>query len=138
MKERYVVDASVVLRWFVREQETPRAMEWLERFVRDPHLLIAPDLLLFEVYGGLARLQPRRDPKWAERSFLRFQRLGVRLIPTTRKVFLRALELSSEMKLGGYDTVYLALAESLDVAWLTADAKAVRRMGRDRRVLQLG
>lgn len=132
-----VVDASVALRWFVEQHGADEALGWLERSVAEPHLLIAPDLLRFEVHGALARLQPRRDPTWAARCFARFDRLGLRTLPTTHTLFDRAFELSRELKVGGHDAIYLAHAEALDVPWLTADDKALRRLRGDRRVLPL-
>lgn len=132
-----VVDASVALRWFVSQPGHEEAATWLRDFTADDELLVGPDLLRFEVFGGLCRLQPRRDPTWAFRCFDRFERLGIRSLPTTRDLFERASELSRSLRIGGYDAVYLAHAESLGVSWLTADAKAIRRLRRDARVRAL-
>lgn len=132
-----VVDASVVLRWFVSQPGHEEAAVWLHDFVSDDELLVGPDLLRFEVFGGLCRLQPRREPRWAFRCFDRFERLGIRSLATTRELFERAADLSRTLRIGGYDAIYLAHADALDVPWLTADAKAVRRLRKDRRVLPL-
>jgi predicted nucleic acid-binding protein len=133
-----VVDASVVLRWFVDQPGSEAAAAWLRRFAGQPDLLLAPDLLRFEVHGGLARLQPRREPGWAATCFERFDRLGLRTVPTSLALFRRALELSRALGVAGYDAVYLAHAESLGLRWLTADRKVLRRLGRDSRVMPLG
>lgn len=132
-----LVDASVVLRWFVEQPGGDEALAWLQRSVAEPDLMCAPDLLRFEVHGALARLQPRRDPAWATRCFDRFDRLGLRTLPTTRALFARAFELSRTLSVGGYDAVYLAHAEDLGVPWLTADEKALRRLVGDPRVMPL-
>ncbi|HEY3233917.1 MAG TPA: type II toxin-antitoxin system VapC family toxin [Polyangiaceae bacterium] len=133
-----VVDASVVVRWFVAQPGHAKAAGWLERFVSEPELLVAPDLLRFEVFGALCRLQSPSDPGWVMRCFDRFERLGMRTLPTTLALFQRASEMSRELRIGGYDAVYLALAEGLGIPWLTADEKALRRLRKDRRVLALG
>jgi predicted nucleic acid-binding protein len=39
--------------------------------------------------------------------------------------------------MGGHDALYLAQAESLGFAWLTADAKVLRRLRGDRRIRPL-
>jgi predicted nucleic acid-binding protein len=132
-----VVDASVVLRWFVTQPGAHEAVVWLRRLAKDPDLLVGPDLLRFEVHGGLARLQPPRDSGWAARCFERFDRIGLRVIPTDLPLFRRALDISRDLKIAGYDAVYLAHAESLGVPWLTADQKVLRRMKGDRRVQSL-
>jgi predicted nucleic acid-binding protein len=134
---RVVVDASVVLRWFVEQEGHERATDWLRRFVTDPEILVAPDLLRFEVHGALARLMPRRDFDWAQRSFDRFNRLGIRMLSTDARVFARALEISAEEHIAGYDAVYVAHAEALKVVWLTADRRVLRRLGKDPRIQAL-
>lgn len=134
----HVVDASVVLRWFVaQEPGAAEAGQWLSRVGEDADLLVGPDLLRFEILGGLARLQPARDAEWAARAFGRFERLGLRLLPTDEQMALRALELSRELRIGGWDAVYLAHAEELGVSWLTADARILRRLPGDPRLLAL-
>jgi predicted nucleic acid-binding protein len=132
-----VVDASVVLRWFVEQEGHEQAVGWLRRFVIEPELLVGPDLLRFEVHGALARLTPKRDPAWARRSFERFDRFGLRTVSTDRKLFDRALSLSAELRIAGYDAVYIAHAEALGVPWLTADRRVLRRLGKDPRVQPL-
>ncbi len=132
-----LVDASVVLRWFVDQPGSAAASTWLDRFERDPALLVAPDLLRFEVHGGLARLQRAREPQWAEQCFDAFDRLGIPTVPTTRDVFDRALALARQVPMGGYDAIYLAQAEALRVPWLTADGRVLRRLKDDRRVRAL-
>ena len=131
----YVVDASVVLRWFVdQEPDREAALGWLQRRVADPDLLVAPDLLRFEVHSAFARLQRDQEAGWAAVGFGLFERIALRTLPTTRAIFDRGLELSREFSVGGYDSVYLAHAEALHVAWLTADRRVLRRMKDDPRV----
>ena len=133
-----VVDASVALRWFVDQPGHEDAAAWLRRLRSEPDILIAPDVLRMETFGGLCRLQPRRDPTWAGRCFARFDRLGIRTVPTTMPLFQRGAALARELGVGGYDAIYLAHAESMKMRWLTADQKALRRLRGDPRVLALG
>ena len=130
----YLLDASVALRWFVDQPGSEAAAHWLKRFASEPKLLIAPDILRFELFGGLSRLQPRQGKGWAARCFMRFDRLGVRTLASTKTLFERALELAYDIRMGGYDALYLAHAESLGIPWLTADAKVLRRLKGDARL----
>ena len=132
-----VVDASVVLLWFVEQPGHAAAADWLRRFADSPEVLVAPDLLRFEVFGGLCRLQSPHDASWATRCFDRFERLGLRMLPTSLPLFHEAARLSRDIRLGGYDALYLAHAESLGVPWLTADQRALRRLRGDPRALAL-
>lgn len=131
----FVLDASVVLRWFApQEPGNAEAQQWLARFASDANLFVAPDLLRFEVLGGLARLQLTHDETWAARAFSRFERLGLRLLPTDIEIAQRALSISRELRVAGYDAVYLAHAESLGTSWLTADQRIARRLPGDPRI----
>src|SRR5213075_1103019 len=121
---------SVVVRWFVQQQGFEAAESWLRRFIADPDLLLAPDLLRFEVHGALARLAPRRDAGWSRRSFQRFERLGLRMVSTDAVLFDRALELAAELRIAGYDALYVAHAEALGVPWLTADQRILRHLAK--------
>ena len=133
----YLVDASVVVRWFVPQEGHEAAKDWLRRLAQDPLLLVAPDLLRFEVFGVLARLQPRKDKDWAGRCFGRFDALGLRTLPTSMPIFDRALVLARTLSLSGWDALYLAHAEALGTAWLTSDRKALKRLAGDPRILAL-
>ena len=134
---RFVLDTSVAVRWFVSQPGSDEAAIWLRSLVNDPELFVGPDLLRFELHGALARLQSARDPGWAPMCFERFDRLGVRMLPTTLDLFRRALDLSRTVRIGGYDAVYLAHAEAVGAPWLTADARILRRLGKDDRVRPL-
>jgi predicted nucleic acid-binding protein len=125
---RAIVDASVVIRWFVRQPGHEAAAVWLRRLAMDSDLLWAPDLLRFEVFGALARLQPRNDAGWATTAFGRFERLGLVIRPTSLTLYARAMALSRELGVAGYDAIYLAHAEETDRVWLTADDKAGRQL----------
>ncbi len=48
--DRAIVDASVVVRWFVSQPGHEAAATWLRRLAMDGDLLWAPDLLRFEVF----------------------------------------------------------------------------------------
>jgi predicted nucleic acid-binding protein len=134
---KFVLDTSVAVRWFVSQPGSDDAATWLRSFIDDPELFVGPDLLRFELHGALARLQPAHDSSWAPTCFSRFDRLGVRMLPTTLDLFRRALEVSRTMRIGGYDAIYLAHAEAIGAPWLTADARILRRLGKDKRVRPL-
>lgn len=134
---RLVIDASVALRWFVDHADSEAATSWLWKFVDDPELFVAPDVLRFEVYNGLVQFQPHSDSLWAERAFDRFDRLGIRTLPTSMEIFKRALQLSHELETTGYGALYLAQAESLGIEWLTADQKILKTLSNDPRVQAL-
>jgi len=56
----YVLDASVVIKWFSEEEYTDKAVKLREDFFRGELELAVPDLLLYEVSNAL-RYNPDFD-----------------------------------------------------------------------------
>jgi len=54
----WVVDASVALRWFMKNENHPNADAILERVICNRTILPYRKLFCFEVYAALCRLHP--------------------------------------------------------------------------------
>lgn len=136
---RVVLDASVVIGWFAEQPHSAAAEPWLIEVARAPERVVAPDLLWFEVHGALARLAGRgaRGRTWARDAFVRFERLAIDRISTDGARFARAMVLATELRIGGWDAIYLAHAEAEGVPWLTADGRIAKRLPKDPRIAPL-
>lgn len=113
-----VVDASVAVKWSVREQGYERAVA----LSREVSRLAAPDRLLLEVANVL-----RRKVKQGEIASEQ-ARLGVNQLPAmvetivASAVLLRdAFALAERLDHSVYDCAYLACARHLQAPLLTAD-----------------
>ncbi|MCY3504678.1 MAG: type II toxin-antitoxin system VapC family toxin [Chloroflexi bacterium] len=119
-----VVDASLAIKWLLREENSPHAHARLAIWDREERQLAAPQLFRFEVTNALHRrvvrgeLAAREAAALAEDLFSDFE-FGEPLLLHTR-----ALELASELGQGAaYDSHYLALAEALECEYWTADER---------------
>jgi predicted nucleic acid-binding protein len=116
-----IVDASIALKWFVAESDSPAAYR-----IRTEHDLAAPDLLLAECRNGLLNKVRRRDltvlqAKAVEREI---EAMELAILPTT--AFLtRAFEIALEAGEPIYDCLYLAAAFATDRVLITADSAFV-------------
>lgn len=119
---RYVVDASVAVRWFVKDFSHIHADTVFEAMITSPKLFCVPELFLYEVYSVLHRHHPDALRIFAE-DVDRILRSGILRYPMTENVYTRA-ERFITMGLTGHDAVYIALAEEIDGKWLTFDSKA--------------
>ena len=119
---KYVVDASVAVRWFIADLIHPGSETVLEMIVRQPGLFAVPELFLYELYAVLQRHHPKALEVFSE-DVDRILRSGVLRYPMTEHIFTRA-ERFVRMGLTGYDSVYVALAEELEGRWLTFDSRA--------------
>lgn len=115
-----VVDASAALSGLLNDGPARRALA-----AEDLH---APHLIDTEVASGLRRrvLANELDPAAGHAALRVLRQLGMRRYPAAgllERVWLLRADLSA------YDACYLALAETLDCALLTADARLGRAPG---------
>ena len=119
---RYVIDASVALRWFIKEAEQPNAHSVLEALVDEPALFAVPELFAYEVLSVLYRHHPHAPSVYAY-DVDRILSSGLLRYPMTGCIYNRA-ERFITIGLTGYDAAYVALAEELEGVWLTFDSAA--------------
>ena len=120
----WVIDASVAIKWVVDEPGTQQAL-LLRR-----HRLVAPDLLVPECANILWKKVLRRELSEAEATLAArlLQRADIQLEPM-RRLMEPATKLAIALGHPAYDCIYLALAQSLSCALVTADEQLYRRAG---------
>ena len=121
---KYVLDASVGLKWVLPEADSDKAIRLQEAFENKLHELVAPDTFPIEVAHALTRAERRRliQPPEAMR---RFQQVA-RTLPLLRHYLTllpRAIELSSSERVSTYDCLYIALAEAEKCKVISADQR---------------
>ena len=121
-----MIDASVALRWFIRESEHPNADGVLRELLTHPEIFAVPELFAYEVLSVLYKHHPMAKTVFAE-DIDRLMRSGILRYPMTENIYTRA-DRFIRMGLTGYDAVYVALAEELEGIWLTFDSKAHARI----------
>jgi predicted nucleic acid-binding protein len=123
---RYVLDASVALKWVLPEADSDRAIRLQEDFENQIHELLAPDTFPVEIAHALTRAE-RRGLIQPPEALRRFQ-LVARTLPHLQPyvpLLPRAIELSSSERIGVYDCLYIALAERERCKVVSADLRLV-------------
>lgn len=120
---RRVVDASIVIKWYVEEHGSTQAIHILEDIEYE---LCAPDLLLPEAADILWKKHTRGELSRDRMDQLAAligdpQRLPVRLIGS-QPLMVEALSIALEFGRTAYDALYLAAAVQQDAEFVTADA----------------
>ena len=118
----WVIDASVVARWYIEEEAHAHADRVLEGLVHQPGLFAVPELFAFEVFAVLQRLHPRALDCFT-RGVIPLLQGGLLRQPMTTELAALA-EKYVGMGLTGYDACYAALAEDLKGQWLTFNRKS--------------
>lgn len=133
-----VVDASVAIKWFVAgEPLVEEAERVLAEIQEDPSSYVVPDLFMNELLAVLCRL-PGSTPSRVKEALALVEALGMRRIGNGHELLAQAAEFAGRWKLSGYDALYVALASLTGGEWLTADARAARRIRNSDLVVLLG
>jgi predicted nucleic acid-binding protein len=121
----FVVDASVVIKWYVPEADLAAAHALRAPGVR----LAAPDLLFVETANVLWKLVRRGEMPSSEAIEI-IERIAASPFATYSNESLArdALDLAIATGLTAYDASYVALAARLATHCLTADQKLMRRV----------
>ena len=119
-----VLDASVLVKWFVSEAGREAALGLLEEVVERPRSFAVPALVWYELTHVLPRVAG--EGATMERHLARILHLGVPCFNPTAERCARAMQLAEGTGLSGYDAHYVVLAEELGGCWVTFDAQAAR------------
>jgi predicted nucleic acid-binding protein len=121
----FVVDASLVIKWFVPEIYSEAARRWLDA----SHDYVAPDLLFSET-GNVLWKKVRRselDENEARQLVMDLAQVAVETV-ATRSLLQDALALALTVGLTVYDAMYLTLAVRLETAVITGDDRFVDKI----------
>ena len=122
-----VVDASVALKWFVEEPDSPAAHHLLEAHATGESTLVAPDLLIYEVSNVLLH-HPTFRAADVQRSVERLYELDVELIAPSVELISATISLAAAKRLTFYDALYVQLAHHLELPLYTADRKLIAKL----------
>jgi len=121
---RFVIDASIAIKWVVEEQGTEAAIALRKRAE-----LIAPDLLIAECANILWKKVQRDELSESEALIAArlLQSADVEIL-ATRNLMETATRLAIGLRHPAYDCIYLALAIQSDCRFCTADSAFVRKI----------
>lgn len=127
---KIVIDASVVVKWFINEKYSELALKIRDRFVEGQLDLLSPSLLHYEVLNALkySNLFNLGELTKAASSL---ENYGIIQVPLNGEYAQKVVELSENYNLSIYDAAYIGLADILDVHAYSADKKLVDKVHKD-------
>ncbi|MDO8505637.1 MAG: type II toxin-antitoxin system VapC family toxin [bacterium] len=128
-----VVDASVVIKWFIPESGTAEAGIILNDHMFGREDIFVPELLFYEVVNTL---RYKRDIEQdAVSGFIAvLSRLELKRAGTDEQFLNTMFSLATKYDISVYDAAYVALAEVFDCRLVTADAKLARKIGENAKI----
>jgi predicted nucleic acid-binding protein len=126
----FVLDTSVVLKWFVNEDEqnVREARAVREAYLHNVCSIRSPDFLLLELTNALkaGRKFSREEVGLILQSV---RDLELRLEAVRWETLARAVDIASQHRVAIYDSYFLAAAIESDAVLVTADEAFLRRVG---------
>lgn len=121
---KYVLDSSIALKWALPEPDTPKALQLRAEYRRATHELLAPDFFPIEAAHALTRAERQhRIPTGGGWGLWQKIMADCPALFPWGALMPRAFELSSRLRVGVYDCVYIALAEQQQCRVVTADQR---------------
>ena len=121
----FVVDASLVVKWFVPEVHSAAARRWLNA----SHDYMAPDLMFPEAGNALWKKVRRGEPTRQDAQSLAsdLAEIGVETVPT-RTLVADCHALAVRAGITVYDAMYLTLAVRLETQVVIGDDRFARKL----------
>lgn len=118
-KQKKVVDASVIVKWFVQEQFSDKIVDLMEKHSKGEVLLMAPELLFVEVLNALKYKKVSGNFLAAANKTL--WNAQFKIAPLNESLLQKTLAISLKEGLTIYDSLYVAIAEVENCQMITAD-----------------
>ncbi|MFX1313861.1 MAG: type II toxin-antitoxin system VapC family toxin [Promethearchaeota archaeon] len=122
-----VIDASVVVKWFIEEIDSDKARFLRDKFIEGKIELIAPSLLYFEVLNALKYSQ-LFNPSELDDAGESLENYGFNVITIKDQIRNQMIKVAVDHEISIYDASYLGLSISLDKIYYTADEKIIKKL----------
>jgi predicted nucleic acid-binding protein len=125
-----VVDASIVVKWFVEEENSDKAIRIRDKYVEGEVRLIAPEIIKFEVLNALYYKKLFSEDEMEEISEALDSYL-FDLYPLKGEYAKKTVETAFKNNITIYDASYISLAIMKNAYFHTADEELIKRLNKD-------
>lgn len=118
---KLILDANVVAKWFIEEEDTDKALEIRDKFYKGLFTIVEPPLLIYEL-GNVFWKHPAKSPEDVEGDFKAFFDIGIEFLDMNKPEVLSDVHKAARsFGITFYDATYVTLAVKEDCTLITAD-----------------
>ena len=122
-----VIDASVVVKWFIEEIDSDKARFLRDKFIDGKIELTVPSLLYFEVLNALKYSQ-LFDQSELDDAGESLENYGFNVITIKDEIRKHMIKVAVDYEMSIYDASYLGLSIGLGKIYCTADEKIIKKL----------
>lgn len=126
MKE-IIIDANVVVKWFIEEIDSDKALFIRDKFIDGKVKLYVPTLLYFEVLNALKYSQLFK-PGELDDAGESLENYGFNVITIKNEIRTHMINVAVDYDLSIYDASYLGLGIGSEKMFCTADDKIIKKL----------
>ncbi len=120
-----VLDASVIIKWFNKEEHSDIALRIREDFYKGEHEIVVPDLVLYEISNAL-RYNNEFSVDDVAKAVDSLIDMELTIIVPSKEIIKKAIETARKENITIYDAIYIALAKEIGAVFVTAENKLGR------------
>ena len=120
--KQIVIDASVVVKWFIEEKDSEKAITVRDEFIEGKIDLMSPNLLHYEVLNALKYSKKFNNDELKEAA-ISITNYGIIQVALREEYAQKVIKIATENDISIYDAAYVGLAEVLNTEIYTADKK---------------
>jgi len=122
-----VIDANVVVKWFIEENESDKARFLRDKFIDGQIELFIPSLLYFEVMNAL-KYSKLFDPSELNDAGESLEKYGFKVITIKNEIREHIIKIAVDHDMSIYDASYLGISIALGKIFCTADEKIIKNL----------
>lgn len=121
-----VLDASVIVKWFIDEGGSDRAERYLNGYRDRKFTIIIPSLLFYEL--GNILLAKKATTDQVGQIMQHLHALDLTKVDIGYEAFRKIFQNADELKITYYDASYLTLMQKQNCEFITADKKLFQKI----------
>ena len=128
LPESALLDSSVVLKWFRRDEVwRDVALQLRLTYIEGRMLIYVPDLLTYEI-ANVLRYKPDLSQGQVQAALNSLYDMQIRIVKGSREVVKEAIHLAYLYDVTVYDAAFVAIAVNLNIPFITADDKLSQKL----------
>lgn len=120
-RQKKVVDASIVAKWFLNEEDTDKALEIRDAHINGEVIIIVPDFIFLEVLNALR--YKNQNKELLQNANENLWKLQLHVEKLNSYILDQAISIALQYDFTLYDSVYAALAQVHGCSLVTTDEK---------------